>query len=231
MLIKGFLGTSLIDFPGRIASIVFTGGCNFRCPFCHNADLVLFYKQLPTITEEEVLEKIKKRKGFIDGVEITGGEPLLYNDTLDFIKKIKELGYEVKLDTNGYFPDKLEEILNSGIVDFIAMDIKSSPEKYSYACGIEIDLSKIRASISLIMKKAKEYEFRTTVAPKIVEEEDIIPMVKMIEGAEMYALQEFRPVKTIDPSFMEISPYPKENLYHFAEIAKPYVKKIEVRTE
>jgi len=230
-LIKGFLGTSLIDFPGRISSIVFTGGCNFRCPFCHNADLVLDYKNLPTLTENEILEKIKKRKGFIDGVEITGGEPLLYNDTLDFIKKVKELGYEVKLDTNGYFPEKLEEILDSGMVDFIAMDIKSSPEKYSYACGIEIDLNKIEDSISLIMNKAKEYEFRTTVAPKIVEEEDIIPMVKMIEGAEMYALQEFRPVKTIDPSFMEISPYPKEVLFHFAEIAKPYVKKIEVRTE
>ena len=231
MLIKGFLGTSLIDFPGRISSIVFTGGCNFRCPFCHNADLVLYHKELPTLTEEEILEKIKKRKGFIDGVEITGGEPLIYNDTLDFIKKIKKMGFQVKLDTNGYFPEKLKEILDSGMVDFVAMDIKSSPEKYSYASGIEIDLSKIENSISLIMKKSKEYEFRTTVAPKIVEEKDIVPMVKMIEGAEMYALQEFRPVKTIDPSFMEISPYPKDVLFRFAEIAKPYVKNVEVRTE
>ncbi len=231
MLIKGFLGTSLIDYPGKISAIVFTGGCNFRCPFCHNSDLVLELNNLPTIEETELLKKIEKRKGFIDGVVITGGEPLINKDISEFIKKIKNLGFLVKLDTNGSFPKLLEKILDEKIVDFVAMDIKSSPEKYDKAAGIKVDIKKIEESIGLIMKKAPDYEFRTTVVPGITEEKDIIPMVKMIEGAKMYALQQFRPMKVIDPYYLTVKPFSHETLEKFASIIKPYVKNIEIRED
>ncbi len=231
MLIKGFLGTSLIDYPGKISAIVFTGGCNFRCPFCHNSDLVIALDTLPTITEEEFFKKIDKRRGFIDGIVITGGEPLINKDILNFIEKIKEREFLVKLDTNGSFPELLNEILDADIVDFIAMDIKSSPEKYSMASGVKVDLSKIEKSIELIMKKSPDYEFRTTVVPGITEEEDMIDMVKMIEGAKSYAIQQFRPMKVIDPRYLTIKPFPHEKLLRFVEIITPFVKKVELREE
>ncbi len=231
MLIKGFIGTTLIDFPGRVASIVFVGGCNFRCPFCHNPDLVLNFKALTTISEEEALEKIKKRIGFIDGVEITGGEPLIYKDIDDFIIKIKELGFDVKLDTDGYFPDRLSSILDKGIVDYVAMDIKTSPEKYSYACGRKVDFSRIKSSIELIMDRAKEYEFRTTAVPKIVELNDFLKIAELIEGAELYAIHEFRPIETINKEFTKIKPYPHEFLEEAKRIVSPFVRKVEIREE
>jgi pyruvate formate lyase activating enzyme len=231
MLIKGFLGTSLIDYPGKISAIVFTGGCNFRCPFCHNSDLVLALDTLPTIIEGEFFKKIEKRRGFIDGIVITGGEPLINRDILNFIKKIKDMGFLVKLDTNGSFPELLNEILNTNTVDFIAMDIKSSPEKYSMAAGVKVDISKIEKSISLIMGKSPDYEFRTTMVPGITEEEDMIPMVKMIEGAKSYAIQQFRPMKVIDPRYLTIKPFSHETLLKFVEIVKPFVGQVELREE
>ncbi len=231
MLIKGFTGTTLIDFPGRVASIIFVGGCNFRCPFCHNADLVLGFKELPTIEEEEVLEKLKKRKGFIDGVEITGGEPLIYTKIDEFMEKIKELGFELKLDTNGYFPERLEKILDSSLADYIAIDVKTSPEKYDYAVGKKIDFSRIKDSIEITMKKAREYEFRTTAAPKIVELDDFYKIGELIEGAMLYAIQEFRPIKTISPEFMKMKPYPHEFLEEAKKISEKYVKRVEIREE
>ncbi len=231
MLIKGFTGTTLIDFPGRVASIIFVGGCNFRCPFCHNADLVLSFSELPTIEEGEVLEKLKKRKGFIDGVEITGGEPLIYTKIDEFMKKIKALGFELKLDTNGYFPDRLERILKDSLADYIAIDVKTSPEKYDYAVGKKIDFSRIKESIEITMEKAKEYEFRTTAAPKIVELDDFYKIGELIEGAMLYAIQEFRPVKTISPEFMRIKPYPHEFLVEAKRISERYAKRVEIREE
>ena len=159
MLIKGFLGTSLIDFPGHVASLAFVGGCNFRCPFCHNRDLVRGFLKLPTLSEESVLDDLAKRKGFIDGVEVTGGEPCLYADLPAFLRRVKSLGYPVKLDTNGYFPKALSSLLEEGLVDYVAMDVKTSPEKYAQTVGKVIDLSRIGRSIRMILDRAPDYEF------------------------------------------------------------------------
>jgi len=229
MQIKGFIGTSLIDFPGRISSVLFTGGCNFRCPFCHNSDLVLNLDKLPTITEKEAIEKLKKRKNFIDGVNITGGEPLINDSLSSFLRKIRELKLQIKVDTNGYFPGRLSKLLDSGIIDFIAMDVKAPPSKYNEAAGKQIDLSRIKESIKIIKNKSPEYEFRTTVVPDILEKKDFKNIGKMIQGAEKFILQQFRPTKTIDPEYLKKKPYSKQFIEEVSSLVKDYVKEIEIR--
>ena len=207
MRIGGFQKFSLIDYPGKICAIVFTQGCNFRCPYCHNPELVkpsLFGK---TIIEEEIFSFLEKRKGKLDAVEITGGEPTLQKDLVDFIRRIKEMGYLVKLDTNGSNPEMLEIIINHGLVDYIAMDIKAPLEKYKEVTHSVISPEKIKRSIRIIMNSNIKYEFRTTVVKSQLSEEDIISIGKLIEGAELYILQKFIPSKTLDPNFLNEKTY------------------------
>lgn len=190
MLIKGLQKTTLLDYPGKVACTIFTGGCNFRCPFCHNASLVTKIDD-NNISEEEILSYLSKRKGILDGVCVTGGEPLLQNDIIPFLKKIKDIGLLIKLDTNGSRPNVLKQIISLGLVDYIAMDIKNSKEKYALTCGLDDFPDDIETSIDIIMRSGIPYEFRTTVVKELHNKEDIISIGERINGTERYFLQGF----------------------------------------
>ena len=191
MLIKGLQKLTLLDFPGHLACTVFTGGCNFRCPFCHNASLVLG-DAVENYTEDDIFDFLRKRRGTIEGVAITGGEPLLQKDIVEFISKVKELGFKVKLDTNGSFPEKLGEIIGRELADYVAVDIKNAPNKYAETVGrMGYECDRISESIELLMKSDVEYEFRTTVVAELHTAEDIEDIGRWISGAEHWYLQNF----------------------------------------
>lgn len=190
--IHGFQKMTLLDFPGRVACTVFTGGCNLRCPFCHNALLVTKLTDTDIIPTESVFSYLEKRKGILDGVAITGGEPLLQPDIASFIRKIKNMGYAVKLDTNGAYPAKLRDLVEEGIVDYVAMDVKNSKEKYGETVGIpNFDVSKIEESIKFLLSGKVDFEFRTTVVKEFHTVEDIEKLSEWIKGAPKYYLQNF----------------------------------------
>lgn len=191
MILKGLQKTTLLDFPEKVACTVFTGGCNMRCPFCHNASLVISPSENSDISEKEFFEFLSKRKNILDGVCITGGEPLLQRDIEDFMKKIRDMGFALKLDTNGSYPDRLRSIIDKGLVDYVAMDIKNSKEKYPLTAGVDIDISKISESISLLLKDKIPFEFRTTVVKELHTPEDIVSISEWISGAKAYFLQSF----------------------------------------
>lgn len=191
MIIKGLQKTTLLDFPGRVACTVFTAGCNFRCPFCHNATLVERSEESEIISEEDFFSYISKRKGILDGVCITGGEPLLSHGIEDFIKRIKDLGLLVKLDTNGSLPERLEPLLDKGLIDYVAMDIKNSKEKYALTAGTKEFPASIEKSISIIMSKAPDYEFRTTVVKELHTTQDIEKIAEWIKDTKHYYLQTY----------------------------------------
>ena len=228
MKLIGLQKMTVLDFPGRVACIVFTFGCNFRCPFCHNASLVIGEGE-SDVTEEEFFSYLKKRKGILDGVCVTGGEPLLQKDIEIFLEKIKALGYEVKLDTNGTFPDKLKKIVEAGLVDYVAMDIKNSPEYYSVTAGKEeIDFEKIKESVDFLINEAKvDYEFRTTVVAQFHTESAFDDIGKLIAGAKKYYLQGF--VDSGDLIGDNLSALPKNVMEKMAERVKSYVEHVEIR--
>ncbi|MDD6061253.1 MAG: anaerobic ribonucleoside-triphosphate reductase activating protein [Oscillospiraceae bacterium] len=191
MKIAGLQKLTLLDFPERVACTVFLGGCNFRCPFCHNSALV-YPQETEGMAEEEFFAFLKKRFGILDGVAITGGEPLLTEEIVPFIEKIKALGYAVKLDTNGSHPARLETLVRRGLVDYVAMDIKNSPEKYALTCGLKaMDLDKIRQSVRFLKQGLVPYEFRTTVVEEFHEAADFEAIGRWLEGAQAYYLQCF----------------------------------------
>lgn len=226
MRINGFTGVSLLDYPGHVTSIVYTSPCNFKCPFCHNASLVEVNND--TLLLGEILEQIKDRAGFVDAVAITGGEPTLNPGLVDFCSLIKDMKLKVKLDTNGYRPEIIKELIDEELVDYIAMDIKSSPEKYKMASGREIDFGKIKKSIELIMISGVEHEFRTTAVPGIVEKEDFEQIGKLINGADRFSIQQYDNKNTLSHVFTGIPPYPEQKLEEFAEIMKEYVKEVKI---
>ena len=190
MLIAGLNKTTLLDYPGRVAATVFTGGCNFRCPFCHNGDLVLKPSALEAYSEEEVFSFLKKRKNVLKGVCITGGEPTLQGDLPDFIRKIKALGYEVKLDTNGYLPEVLKRLMDEKLLDYVAMDIK---EKYGCTTGVsDFDIRRIEKSVEILAKAGVTYEFRTTVVKELHAKEDLLQIGEWIAGCPKYFLQQYQ---------------------------------------
>ena len=190
MKICGFQKMTLLDFPGRVACTVFTGGCNFRCPFCHNAALVTHIDG-QMIDEAEIFSYLNKRKGLLDGVCITGGEPLLQSDIAEFIKSVKEMGFAVKLDTNGAFPERLAALIDEGLLDYVAMDIKNSKEKYSLTCGVCVDIAAIERSVELLKKGKVDYEFRTTLVKELHDEQDILSMASWLSGTRSWYLQNF----------------------------------------
>ncbi|MFP4467072.1 MAG: anaerobic ribonucleoside-triphosphate reductase activating protein [Candidatus Goldiibacteriota bacterium] len=226
MIINGFNGTSVIDFPGKITAIVYTSPCNFKCPYCHNKDLV--DKNIKTLDTDYILSEIENRKNFIDAVTLTGGEPSLHKDIVDFALKIKKYGLLVKLDTNGHKPEVIEEMTEKKAVDYFAMDIKSSPEKYSMAAGAEVDLEKILRSITLIMNSGIHYEFRTTVVPGLVNEEDIEKICGIIKGAEKYILQQYSNENTYKKMMRAVEPYSYETIEAMAETAEKYIPEVKV---
>jgi len=208
MKVAGFEKFTLLDYPGKMVSVVFTPGCVFRCPFCHNPELIepvdeASKKLFLESKEQEFFAFLEKRKGKLDGVCITGGEPTLHNDLLPFIKRMKGMGFLVKLDTNGLFPDIVESIMDTELVDYWAIDIKHTREKYHLATGKKLPMADIERSVSLLMERAPDYEFRTTVVPGIHEEGDFEEIADWIDGARTYYLQEFRGGKVYDPSVIE----------------------------
>lgn len=191
MIISGMQKLTLLDYPGKTAAIIFTYGCNFRCPFCHNA-LLVTGGCTDTLSEEEVFAFLEKRKGILDAVCITGGEPTLQKDLKQFILKVRSLGYSVKLDTNGTAPDVLEELLAENLLDYVAMDIKNTPEKYSLTAGADVDINNILKSMEIIKNKAPDYEFRTTVTRELHTEADISAVAELVGRGSKYFLQQFK---------------------------------------
>jgi pyruvate formate lyase activating enzyme len=225
----GYQKLTLIDYPGKLATTVFTVGCSFRCPFCHNPELVLGNKQQVTSdknkTEKEFFDFLRKRKGKLEGVCITGGEPTIQPDIVGFINKIRGLGYLVKLDSNGSRPDVLKKIIDGKMVDFIAMDIKNSPIKYQKTSGGLADLARIKLSVKMIMNSKIPYELRTTVVPGIHKEKDFDEIAKWIRGAEAYYLQEYREARILDPNLKKITKGKKINLEKIGrKIGKKFIK-------
>ena len=193
MTIKGLQKTTLLDYPEKLACTIFTAGCNFRCPFCHNASLVLRAGEVEEIPQKELFAYLEKRGKLLDGVCITGGEPLLNPDIEELIVKIRSYGLLVKLDTNGAFPERLECLLDKGLIDYVAMDIKNSDAKYGATVGLgdSFDLAPINRSINIIMKKAPDYEFRTTVVRELHEKEDLLAIANKLKAAKRYFLQKY----------------------------------------
>jgi len=228
MLIGGLQRFSLIDYPGKISAVVFTQGCNFRCPYCHNPELVSFNRE-GLIEENYILSFLEERRGKIDGVVLTGGEPTLQSDLVDFLREIKNLGFLVKLDTNGSCPEIIEELLERKLLDYIAMDIKGSLENYSEITNVKVDIEKIKRSIDIIMHSGVSYEFRTTIVKSQLKRDDILKIGESIRSAELYVLQSFRPTKTLDPNFLKETSYTKEELEDIASSLKKLVKRTIVR--
>jgi len=228
MKFGGFTPCTLIDYPGHIACMVFTIGCNFRCPYCHNPELVSGTAER-IITEANMLEFLKKRQGLLDGVVITGGEPTMHDDLLSFIARVKKLGFLVKLDTNGTNPSMLRKAIEKKLVDYIAMDIKSPLAVYERTVARPVDINAIRQSIDLIMNSPVQYEFRTTVIKTLLSPEDIETIGKEIQGAKRYYLQKFLPTKTLSPQFKRKATYSDKEFEIFRQILGGYVLHCEVR--
>lgn len=229
MNIGGFQRFSLIDYSGKICAIVFTQGCNFRCSYCHNPELVDPEKFSKSIPEEEILSFLKKRKGKLDAVSVTGGEPTLQKDLISFLKKIKNIGYLVKLDSNGTNPDMIKEAIKLNLVDYLAMDIKAPLKKYNKVTDVDVDTGKIKRSIELILDSGLGYEFRTTVLKSQLSKDDIREIGKLIKGAKLYILQKFVPSKTLDPNFLDEKTYTDEEFEQLKVELEKYVDKCVVR--
>lgn len=230
--IKGIQKTTLVDYPGKVAATIFAAGCNFRCPFCHNSTLVIEDKKnnLPDIPAEEMLAYLARRTHQLDGVCITGGEPTIHQNLPEFIKKIKELGYQVKLDTNGTNPQMLKELLVANLLDYIAMDIKGPLESYAQIVGVDVDVEKIRASITLIINSGVKHEFRTTVLPVFHNSENIKSMGCLARGADAFYLQQYRSSEgVLDSNFQNESAYTADELELLTRTLAPYVTKVAVR--
>ncbi len=218
---------TLLDFPGKVAATVFFHGCDLRCPFCHNFELVKG-PVIPVMDDTELISFLKKRKGLLDGVCFTGGEPLLQADLRTLIEKTKAIGYAVKLDTNGTHPEKLKLLTESGMTDYVAMDIKNSPSKYPETTGIPtIDTEKIRESISILLNGSVDYEFRTTVVDKFHSEDSFTEIGEMINGAKRYFLQPFTDRETV-PFGGLTAPSPEE-LERYKNIVAPFVDLVQIR--
>ena len=227
MLIKGLQKTTLLDYPTKVASTVFTGGCNFRCPFCHNASLVTHLDTDNIFDDDEVLNYFKKRKGILDGVCITGGEPLLQKDIFEFCKKIKDIGLLIKLDTNGSRPKELDDLIQAELIDYIAMDIKNSLALYANTCGISEFPQGVSDSVDIIMSCGIDYEFRTTVVRELHSKESIKELCEWISGAKKYYLQAFKDSGDLIES--GYSSYTEPELDELLNIAKIYIPHAQLR--
>ncbi|MFH1401405.1 MAG: anaerobic ribonucleoside-triphosphate reductase activating protein [Parcubacteria group bacterium] len=231
MEIGGLQELTLIDYPGKLAATVFLTGCNFRCPWCYSSEIVLpeKIKFQPEFTEKEVFDFLKSRKNLIEGVVICGGEPTISKNLPSLIKKIKNEGFFVKLDTNGTNPKMLKELIDKKLVDYVAMDLKASKEKYNNVSGTKVDVKKIQESIDILKEGKVDYEFRTTVIPGFHKKEDLLSMAKWISGAKKYCLQNFLAEKTLDKRFEFLKPYPREFLLEIQKTILPFFETCQVR--
>lgn len=229
MFLSGLQKMTLLDYPGKVACTVFTAGCNFRCPFCHNASLVLPDRLEQHVTEDEVFTFLKKRTGILDGVAVTGGEPLLHREIPDFLRRVKDLGFLVKLDTNGSFPDMLEALISEGLVDRVAMDIKNSPALYAETAGIpDLDLSRIEQSKNLLLSGIVDYEFRTTVVKGLHTAESLAEAAEWIAGAKEYYLQQFKDSGDL-VAVGTLSAFDEQEMHALADAVRPLIPGVQVR--
>lgn len=229
-MIKGIQKTTLIDYPNKIACTLFLGGCNFRCGFCYNADLVINPAKMPDFDEKEILDLLKERKKFLDGVCVTGGEPTIHPKLGVFLRKLKEMGYDVKLDTNGTKPEVLRELISEKLVDYIAMDVKAGLINYDKAVQTIVDREKIKESIELIMKSGIDYEFRTTVVPGLIDEEEIERIGELVSGAKRFFLQQFRlNDRTISAKYSKMKSLDARRIEKFKEMMEKYADEVEIR--
>ncbi len=208
--IKGFIETSFLDWKGELSSVIFFAGCNFRCPFCHNSDLVLHWDTLEDIHLEYIILTMRKFKHWVNKVVITGGEPTIHMGLFNALGYLKREGIQVKLDTNGSSPSVLKGLVNEGLIDYIAMDVKGPIERYDKWCGVEVDRKKIEDSIRFIMEGTVAYEFRMTVVPGMHHEDDIYQVAEFLRSSDKFFLQEFKPRKCLDPSYLDIRPFSKD---------------------
>ena len=228
-IIKGIHPLSLLDWPGKLAGIIFLGGCNFKCGFCHNPELVLGWNKLPTISQEELYDFLEERKKWLDGVVITGGEPTIFPKLPEFIKKIKKFGLKVSLQTNGTNPEMLARLLKLNLLDHVAMDIKGAPLRYEEITCTKVNIANIKKSVDLLIGSKVDYEFRTTVLPLFHEADDMEEIGKFISGAKAYYLQQFRPEITLNKKISGEVAYLATDLEKLAKIAGKYVEKCGVR--
>lgn len=251
MIFRGWQKSSLIERPGKVVSILWVGGCNFRCPWCYNRDLVLNPEKLPLIKEKEILDFLKTRQGLLDGIMITGGEPTLQKELPIFIKKIRNLGFSAGIETNGTNPEMIEKLIKDELIDFITLDVKAPLEKqiYNKITGVEVNLDKIRESIEIIKNSELDYEFRSTVVP-ILAKSDILKIVQQlhpvespergirlngelfnrVKGVKKYVLQQFSPNDTVlKKDYKSMKPYSDENLKEMQKEAEKFIKNIELR--
>lgn len=228
MEIHGFQKTTLLDYPGHVAATVFFGGCNFRCPYCHNKDLVLSPSSAPTIEEETVLNHLKKRVGILDGVCITGGEPTLQPDLESLIVKIRSLGYDIKLDTNGSNPQVLKSLCQKNLIDYVAMDIKHTPQKYALVCQSDcLSMEAIMKSVDFLKENRVPYEFRTTITRELHKKEDIPAIGAWLKGASAYYLQAYQESEqVISPVF---SSYTYKELQEFQRLLENDIAHVGIR--
>jgi len=229
MHIKGFQGTSLLDFPGRISALLFTGGCNLTCPFCHNPGLVLDPGQYPDYPEDELLRELESRRNFIDGVVISGGEPTLEPGLLAFLERLRRLQLQIKIDTNGLRPDVLSEALDKQLVDFVALDLKTLPERYPELHNAPVDPSALHETIDLLRGSDCELELRTTCVPAWVDHATIESLGELVQGAPLWALQQFNGEHALDTALHDTPAYPAKTLEAFASIAENYVERVITR--
>lgn len=234
MNIRGYLPTSLIEWPGKISAVIFVGGCNLRCPFCHNRDLVLHPEKLSKIPEEEIFKDLKKRKKWVDGLVITGGEPTLQPGLPGFLGRIKKLGFLTMIETNGTRPRIMAQLLNSQMVDRLSMDIKThlDGQAYSRASGVKIKIKKIKESIKLILNSGVDFEFRTTVVPTLHTKESLVKLAKQLrrlcqrlktkDQRPVWFLQQFVPQNCLDPEFEKVKPYSKEKMEEVLAAVQKY---------
>jgi len=228
MLIGGIQKTTLVDYPGKVAATIFTIGCNFRCSFCHNPEIVKGIAKV--IPEKEIWDFLESRRNLIDAVCLTGGEPTLQSDIFSFIKKIKALGYAVKLDTNGLKPEVLAKLLNADLLDYVAMDIKAPWDKYHLVVARKVDVEKIKESVGILKNSNIPYEFRSTILPALHTPEDIVAMARQIKGAPKYFLQHFRPaLSLVNESFLDKKPFTRKELIDIVQEFKEWFEVCRIR--
>lgn len=225
MIIAGLQKTTLLDYPGKVACTIFLAGCNFRCPFCQNWEIVTGKGE--DVPEHTLFDFLKKRKGVLDGVCVTGGEPLINADIKDFISRIKELGYFVKLDTNGAYPEKLASLAEKKLIDTVAMDVKNCPSKYAATAGCDVDLSAIDESVKYLLSDKIDYELRTTVVDELHDDKSMLELGQWIKGAKRYYLQNFKDSDAV--RYKNLSPCSEEKLNSFLDILRPFVPSVKIR--
>jgi len=226
--IKGIEKFAPKDFPGYISSTVFVGGCNFRCPFCHNAELVLKPQSLPTFPLDYFLGYLDSRKNWLEAVCVSGGEPLLHDNLEILLQIIKDRNLLVKIDTNGAFPEKLEKLVKAGLLDYIAMDIKAPLDKYKKVTAVSVNTDNVKRSVHIVQNANLDYIFRTTAVPGFIDGNDIEEIGQFLKGSKIFQIQQFKPVNTLDKSLEKTKPYSKEELQALADRAEPYFEEIKI---